>query len=187
MINFCLPAERLHCRVWDTYGRFWNNITLVCIAWFELISELQRKICISNMPQCLAWMNKHNSCKRRAECLRHSLVIVHTEHGQWQAFFIRKKSVCLAEVSVMEQILCKFHRNPGGTEHAQTVCTRLFFLHPHTRVWEQGVKNDFTYNTQQKLRTYYGSKLGFWKSFLGQVYIMTMHVFLVFIHLLLRG
>ena len=40
---------------------------------------------------------------------------------------------CLAE-----QILRKFPRSPGGTEYAQTVCTRLIFLHPHTRAWEQG-------------------------------------------------
>ena len=38
--------------------------------------------------------------------------------------------MCLAEVSVMEQILRKFpnSQNPSGTEHAQTVCTRLFFF-----------------------------------------------------------
>ena len=29
-------------------------------------------------------------------------------------------------------------RNPGGTEHAQTVCTSLFFLRPRTRAWERG-------------------------------------------------
>ena len=35
----------------------------------------------------------------------------------------------LVEVSVTEQILRNFQipSNPGGTEHAQTVCTRLFF------------------------------------------------------------
>ena len=40
----------------------------------------------------------------------------------------------LAEVSVTEPI----PRNPGGTEHVQTVCTRLFSLCPRTRVWERG-------------------------------------------------
>ena len=36
------------------------------------------------------------------------------------------------EVSVTEHILeiSKIPRNPGGTENAQTVPTRLFFLHP---------------------------------------------------------
>ena len=28
-------------------------------------------------------------------------------------------------------------RNSGGTEHAQTVCNRLFFLCPRARAWEQ--------------------------------------------------
>ena len=27
----------------------------------------------------------------------------------------------------------EIHRNPGGTEHVQTVCITLFFLHTHTR------------------------------------------------------
>jgi len=36
----------------------------------------------------------------------------------------------LVEVSVTDLILRKFPnpRNPGGTEHAQTVCTRIFFF-----------------------------------------------------------
>ena len=44
------------------------------------------------------------------------------------------------EVSVMEHILRKFpnSQNPRGTGHAQTMRTRLLFLHPRTRVWEQG-------------------------------------------------
>ena len=46
-----------------------------------------------------------NSCKRRAEYLRCSLIIVCRERGQWQASFVREKSACLAEVSVTEQIL----------------------------------------------------------------------------------
>ena len=49
--------------------------------------------------------------------------------------FAQEKSACLAEV--MEQILKKFS-NLGGTEHAQTVCTKLSFLHPCTRALEQG-------------------------------------------------
>ena len=35
---------------------------------------------------------------------------------------------CLAKISVTEQ---EISRNPGGTEHAQTVCTRSFFFHSH--------------------------------------------------------
>ena len=82
--------------------------------------------CISHMLQCLAGMHKHvdDSCKQGAEYLRRSS-------------FIREKSACLAEVSVTEQILQNFPnlRNAGGTEHAQTMCTRLFFLCPRTRAW----------------------------------------------------
>ena len=80
------------------------------------------KDCVIHVPQRLAEMDKHvdNSCKRRAEYLRRSLVIVCRKRGQWQASFIQEKSVCLAEVSVME------------TEHAQTVCTRLFSPRPRT-------------------------------------------------------
>ena len=51
------------------------------------------------MPQCLARMDEcmDNSCKQRAEYLRHSLVIVHTEHDQWQASFIWENLACCAE------------------------------------------------------------------------------------------
>ena len=49
------------------------------------------KDCVIHMPQCLSGMDERvdNSCKRRAEYLRSSLVIVHTERGEWQASFIR--------------------------------------------------------------------------------------------------
>ena len=60
------------------------------------------KDCVFHVPQRLAGMDERvdNSCKRRAEYLRRSLVIVCRERGQWQASFIREKSACLAEVSV---------------------------------------------------------------------------------------
>ena len=40
----------------------------------------------------------------------------------------------------MEQILRKFpnSQKSWGTQHAQTVCTRLFFRRPRTRAWERG-------------------------------------------------
>ena len=68
--------------------------------------KFKGKHCIIHMPQRFAGMDKRvdNSCKRRAE-YRRSLVIVCRERGQWQASFIREKSVCLVEVSVTEQIL----------------------------------------------------------------------------------
>ena len=49
-------------------------------------------------------------------------------------FYTGEVGGCLAEVSVTEQILRNFQipRNPGGTEHAQTVCTRLFSPRPRT-------------------------------------------------------
>ena len=48
-----------------------------------------------------------NSCKRWAYCLQCS-IIIHTEHGQWQATFTQEKAACLVEVSIMKQILWKF-------------------------------------------------------------------------------
>ena len=45
--------------------------------------------CIIHVPQRLPGMDERvqNSCKQRAEYLRHSFIIVHTEHGQGQAFW----------------------------------------------------------------------------------------------------
>ena len=65
------------------------------------------KDCVIHVPQRLAGMDERvdNSCKRRAEYLRRSLIIVCRERGQWQASFVHEKSACLAEVSVTEQIL----------------------------------------------------------------------------------
>ena len=112
-----------------------NNIILtvtVCNASFEVISELQRETFSWN-GQCV-----DNSCKRRAEYLCCSLVIVCRECGQWQSPFIWEKSVCPAEVSVTEHILREFpnSRNPGKTEHAQ--CVPRSFLPAHAWAWERG-------------------------------------------------
>ena len=65
---------------------------------------------VIHMPQRLARMDERveNSCKQRAEYPRCSLVIVCRERGQWQASFIREKSMCLVEVSVTEQGTSKF-------------------------------------------------------------------------------
>ena len=51
-------------------------------------------------------MDRHmdDSCKQRVYCLHRSFVIVHTEHGQWQASFTQGKLACFAEVSVMKHI-----------------------------------------------------------------------------------
>ena len=77
------------------------------------------KDCIIHMTQRLAGMDERmdNSCKRRAEYLRRSLIIVCREHGQWQASFVREKSACLAEVSVTEQILREFPNSQKSWEN----------------------------------------------------------------------
>ena len=53
------------------------------------------KDCVSHVPKRLAGMDERmdNSCKRRAEYLHRSLIILHTQCSQWQAAFIREKSV----------------------------------------------------------------------------------------------
>ena len=68
------------------------------------------KDCVIHVPQRLPRMDDcmDNFCKRRAEYLCRSLVIVYRERGQWQASFMLEKSACLAEVSVTEHILRKF-------------------------------------------------------------------------------
>ena len=47
------------------------------------------KDCISHVPKRLAGMDEcvDNSYKQSVECLPCSLVIIHTEHGQWQVSF----------------------------------------------------------------------------------------------------
>ena len=77
------------------------------------------KDCVIHVPQRLAGMDERvdNSCKRRAEYLRRSLIIVCREHGQWQASFVREKSTCLAEVSVTEQILREFPNSQKSWEN----------------------------------------------------------------------
>ena len=77
------------------------------------------KDCVIHVPQRLAGMDERvdNSCKRRAEYLRRSLVIVCRERGQWQASSIREKSACLAEVSVTEQILREFPNSQKSWEN----------------------------------------------------------------------
>ena len=93
--------------------------------------------CVSHVPQFLAGMGERvdNSCKRKAEYLRHSLVIVHTERGQWQASFIREKSVCLAEVSVTEQVLREISKFPEilGELSMRKQCVPDSFFSAHAR------------------------------------------------------
>ena len=80
-------------------------------------------------------MHMDNSCKRRAYCLHRSFVVVHTEHGQWQASFTREKSACLVEVSVMEQILWEVSKLPEILAelniYKQCVQALFFFVPMH--------------------------------------------------------
>ena len=115
----------------------------VGIALLKVIGELQWKNCVSHVPQHLAGKDKcvDNFCKQRAECLCGSFIIVHIEHGQWQASSVWEKSACLTEVVKWSRFYRNFQipRNRMGTEHAQTVCgPGSFFLCPCTRAWERG-------------------------------------------------
>ena len=109
-----------------------NRFDSNCLHCFvQTIGKLQRKRLFQShaIDLCGTERCMDNSCKQRAY---RSFVIVHTERCQWQASFTQEKLACLTEVSVTEQILWKFSnsqipRNPGGTEHVQTVCTKLFF------------------------------------------------------------
>ena len=118
-----------------------NNIAstvTVSIASFEAIGELQRKRLRQSRAQCLAGIHERvdNFCKRRAEYPRRSFIILHTEHGQAQALYTGKVGIpCGGWCNGVDFTgISKF---PGGTEHAQTVCTGPFFLHPRTRAWER--------------------------------------------------
>ena len=143
-INFCLPAERPHCRIWAVLK---SEIISLWRQRYALLHSrrsvnFKAKDCVSHVPQCLAGMDKHveNSCKQRAECLHRSFVIIYTEHGQWQASVIREKSACLAEVIVTEQILWKFpnsQKSWGNWACANSVY-QAFFLCPRMRAWERG-------------------------------------------------
>ena len=97
------------------------------------------KDCVIRVLQRLPGMDEHvdNSCKRRAEYIRRSLVIVCRERGQWQASFIQEKSACLAEVSVTEQILQKFPEILGKLTMCKQ-CVPGFFLPTHAQAWERG-------------------------------------------------
>ena len=65
-----------------------------------------------------------NSCKRRVPSSSSTQSVVSNRH----LLYGRSRHT----------LPFQFPRNPGGTEHAQTVCTRLFFLCPRTRTWERG-------------------------------------------------
>ena len=94
------------------------------------------KDCVIHVPHRLAGMDGcvDNSCKRRAEYLRHSLVIVCRECGQWQTSFIQEKLACLAEVSVTADFtgISKFPEILGKLSMRKQ-CVPGSFVPAHTR------------------------------------------------------
>ena len=78
-------------------------------------------------------MNKHvnDSCKQRAECLRHSLIIVHAECHQWQESSTQKKSAISWNSCNRDAIIYTvFQEFSKINTHAHTVDTRCFFSPP---------------------------------------------------------
>ena len=66
-----------------------------------------------------------NSCKRSTYCLYRSFIIIHTERGQWQTFFMREKSACLAEVSVTDRLYGNFQNSQKSWE--KWACTNSVY------------------------------------------------------------
>ena len=85
-----------------------------------------------HVPQCLPGMDKRAN-NLRAECFHRFLVIVSTEHGQWQASFTPEKSTDKPRLVDFTEV-SKFPRKTWGAVHAQTVCTRRQALPPIFRV-----------------------------------------------------
>ena len=110
---------------------FRNNIALtitVCIALFKVIDELQRKRLHQSRATVFRWKGQISA--RVAKCPCHSFVII-----QW----LVAGTFHMGEVSMPRGGHCSGadftnSRNPGGTEHTQTLCIRLFFSPMHERV-----------------------------------------------------
>ena len=87
--------------------------------------------CISYTPHRLSRMDE---CVEKTKTWIPLSLPRHCPHRAWSVagVFYKGEVGMPCEVSVTEQIL-QISRNPGGTGHAQTVCTKLFFLHPRTR------------------------------------------------------
>ena len=127
--------------LWDTYGRYWSKkhhhfagnglqFSIRGDGWISKGKIASFTCChhLAEMDECV-----DNSCKQRAEYLHRSLVIVCRERGQWQGSFIREKSACFAEVSVMEQILWDFPNSQKSWENwACTNCVYQALFSPPT-------------------------------------------------------
>ena len=115
----------------------------VCIASLEVISELQRERLRQSRAKAFSWNGQTHGQFLQAKSRIPSLLPHHPPHTVQSvagSFYTREVGV-LAEVSVTEQVLREISKSPeipGKTEHAQTVCTKLFSPHPRTRAWERG-------------------------------------------------
>ena len=87
--------------------------------------KFKGKGCVIHMPQCLAGIDDcvDNSCKQRAEYLCRSLVIIYTEHDQWQASFIWEK--CLVKVSSDGEVMPCHFGTMQRLWHLSNICKRL--------------------------------------------------------------
>ena len=114
------------------------------------------KDCVSHMPKRLAGIDERmdNSCKRRAEYLHRSLVVVNTERSQWQASIIREKSVRLTEVSVTDQVLQEISKFPEilGELSMRKQCVPGSFFSAHTP--EPGNEATVVHNNIQYSRAF---------------------------------
>ena len=121
-----------------------NNITLtvtVCIAPFKVIGELQREKLRQSCAIAFSWNGRTRGQFLQAKSWIPSLLPHHRLHRVWWvAGLFYTGEVGLPRSSRLVQ-RSRFHGNfqiSGGTEHTQTVYTRLFFSHPRTRDWERG-------------------------------------------------
>ena len=172
--QFCLPAERPHCMIillLRLIRAVFKSKTISLRRWQSALLRSKRSVnfkrkadCVSHVLQCLAGIHERvdNSCTRRAECPRRSFVIVHTEHGQGQAPFMREKSAYLAEVGVTEQILRKFpnsQKSWGNWACANSVYQGSFLsahaLEPGNEAGQTKDEGDFKQNVKLFQSCYY--------------------------------
>ena len=114
-VVFCLPAERLHCLVILPVG-------YIHMDSFEVKNSITLKIVVSIAS--FKVIGKLQRGRLRQSCA---------------AVFRKVGLPCGGECNGADLMeISEIPKNPGGTEHAQAVCTRLFLLCPCTRAWERG-------------------------------------------------
>ena len=89
------------CSLWDTFRGGGFKSKMLSLSQQRLVSScsgrsmnFKVKDYIIHVSQCSLGMDKqaNNFCKRRAGCFYRFLVIVSTEHGQWQSSLTPEKS-----------------------------------------------------------------------------------------------